>query len=175
MLGLLVANAADELAVAEQWATVHESRRDDPYPDVEQIEGTVRIVPGETLGLDIEMRLTSPGTRPLDALSFSFNPGMGVDEVRIDGEPMTFEHADGLLSIALPEPLAAGSSVVMSLRAEGIPNPYFGYLDSAINPARMESDSSALPALGWNTSVFERRYVRPDAIFRLAAPTGREL
>ena len=183
LLGTLAANAAGELAIAEQWATVHESRRNDPYPELEAVEGTVRMVPGETLVLDIEMRLTSPASGSLDELLFSFNPGMEVDAVRIDGEPMTFTHADGLLSVALPKPLEAGSSVVMSLDAQGIPDSSFGYLDSAIKPARLESDSSALLALGSDASLFERKYValmpssgwlpRPGANFDVEDPSRR--
>ncbi len=183
LLAMQVLNAADDVAVAEQWAAAHESRRDDPYPGVDEVKGTVRMVPGETLGLDIEMRLTSPADRPLDELLFTFNPGMQVDAVRIDGEPMAFTHADGLLAVALPRPLAAGSSAAMSLSARGVPDPAFGYLDSAINPARMKSASSALLALGSDTSLFKRRYValmpssgwlpRPGASFDVEDPSRR--
>ena len=81
----MFANAADELAVTEQWAAAHELRRGDPHPDVEKVTASVRIVPGETLALDMEMRVTAPADRPLDELLFSFNPGMGVDAVSIDG------------------------------------------------------------------------------------------
>ena len=183
LLGMLVANATDDLAVADQWSAAHEARRDDPYPGVEEVTGSVSMVPGETLGLDIEMRLTSPGDRPLDELLFSFNPGMEVGAVLIDGEPMAFTHVDGLLAVGLPGPLSAGTSVMMSLNAKGVPDSAFGYLDSAVNPARMKSSSSALLALGSDASVFERRYIaltpssgwlpRPGANFDVEDPSRR--
>ena len=159
ILGLLVANASDGLAARDRWAAAHESRRDDPRPGVEEVTGSIRIVPGETLALDIEMLVTAPRDRTLDELLFSFNPGMGVDAVRVDGQPTTFTHAHGLLAVVLPTPLAAGSSVVMSVRAQGVPDPSFAYLDSAIDTARLKAGSSALPALGSDASLLDRRYV----------------
>ncbi len=159
LLGLMFANAADELAVTEQWAAAHESRRDDPHPDIETVTASIRIVPGESLALDMEMRVAAPADRPLDELLFSLNPGMRVDAVSVDGGTTTFTHAHGLLVVALPAPLEADSSAVVSLRAQGVPDPSFGYLDSAIDIARSEGSSTGLTALGSDASVFERRYV----------------
>ena len=183
VLGLLVANAVQDLSVTERWAQAHESRRADPYPHVEQVTGSIRIAPGDTLALDIEMRLMAPGDSPLDALLFSFNPGMAVDVLHIDGEPTTFTHGNGLLAVALPTPLAAGASSVMSLRAQGVPHPAFGYLDSAIDAPRQKASDSGLPALGSDVAVFERRYValmpasswlpRPGANFDVDDPSRR--
>ena len=158
-LGLMFANAADRLTVTEQWAQAHESRRDDPRADVEKVTASIRMVPGETLALDIEMHVTAPAHRALDELLFSFNPGMEVDAVRIGGATTTFTHQDGLLVVALPTPLAAGSPALVSLRAQGVPDPSFGYLDSAVYTARLEADATGLPALGSDISLFERRYV----------------
>ena len=159
ILGYLVADASDGLAERERWAAAHESGRDDPHPRLEEVNGSIRIAPGETLALDIQMLLTAPADRPLDELLFSFNPGMGVDAVRVDGEPTTFTHTHGLLTVALAAPLAAGSSIVLSLNAQGVPDPSFAYLDSVIDAARLEAGSSALLALGSDASLFERRYV----------------
>ena len=183
ILGYLVATASDGLAARERWAAAHESRRDDPRPGVEEVTGSIRIAPGETLALDIEMLLNAPGDRSLEELLFSFNPGMGVDAVQVDGEPTTFTHTHGLLVVALSAPLAAGSAVVMSVRAQGVPDPSFAYLDSAIDTARLEAGSSALPALGSDASLFDRRYValmptsswlpRPGANFDTEDPSRR--
>ena len=183
VLGLLVANAAEGLSTRERWAAAHESRRDDPHPRVEEVTGSIRILPGETLALDIEMLLAAPRDRALDELLFSFNPGMGVDAVGIDGEPTTFTHAQGLLAVALPAPLAAGSSVTMSVRSHGLPDPSFAYLDSAIDTARLKAGSSAMLALGSDASLFDHRYValmptsswlpRPGANFDTEDPSRR--
>lgn len=183
ILGYLVANASDGLAERDRWAAAHESRRDDPHPRVEEVKGSIRIVPGETLALDIQMLLTAPGDRLLDELLFSFNPGMGVDAIHVDGKPTTFTHTHGLLAVALPAPLAGGSSVVLALTAQGVPDPSFAYLDSAIDTARLEAGSSALLALGSDASLFERRYValmpmsswlpRPGANFDTEDPSRR--
>ncbi|MCY3818676.1 MAG: hypothetical protein OXH52_04830 [Gammaproteobacteria bacterium] len=159
LLGLLVKDAVDGLAITEQWAAAHESRRDDSYPGVDEITGSVRISPGEMLALDVELRLTAPDDRPLDELLFSFNPGMGVEVLTVGGEPVTFTHTEGLLAAALPGPLAAGSSTVMSLQAQGVPDPSFGYLDSAVDAARQRAGESGLPALGSETALFERSFV----------------
>ena len=183
LLGVMFANAAGDLAVAEQWAAAHELRRDDPHPGVDKVTASVRIVPGETLALDMEMHVTAPADRPLDELLFSFNPGMGVEAVSVDGGTTTFTHTHGLLIVALPAPLAAGSSSVVSVRAQGIPDPSFGYLDSAINAARLEAGKTGLTTLGSDVSLFERRYValmpgsgwlpRPGANFGSRDPSRR--
>ena len=60
---------------------------------------------------------------------------MRVEALKVGGEPVTFTHTEGLLAAALPEPLAAGSSIVMSLQAQGVPDPSFGYLDSVVDAA----------------------------------------
>ena len=183
LLGLMFANAADDLAVTEQWAAAHEARRDDPHPGVEKVTASIRMVPGETLAVDVEMRVTAPADRPLDELLFSFNPGMGVDAVNIDGRTATFTHTHGLLVVALPAPLEAGSSTVVSMRAHGVPDPSFGYLDSAIDTARLRGTATGLTALGSDASLFERRYValmpasswlpRPGANFDPKDPSQR--
>lgn len=183
LLGMMFANAADDLAVSEQWAAAHELRRDDPHAGIENVTASIRIVPGETLVLDMEMRVTAPADRPLDELLFSFNPGMGVDAVNIDGGTTTFTHTHGLLVVALPAPLAAGSSTVVSMRAQGVPDPSFGYLDSAIDTARLRGAATGLTALGSDASLFERRYValmpasswlpRPGANFHRKDPSRR--
>lgn len=139
-----------------EWRASHvaaQQRSGGRRADIEHVQGTVDIAPGEALTLDIAMRV-----RPTagDSLSFSFNPGLAVDALLVDGGQAAFEHRDGLLAVALPPP--AKERVVVSLRARGTPLAHFAYLDATVSPQdRVVLDE--FDALGLEAAVFDSRYV----------------
>lgn len=156
-VGTVAVDGVGDLRQREQWLAVHESVETDALADVERIGGTVRIDPGEVLELDLELRVRAPDVA-LEHLVFSFNPGLALSEVTVDVGDATFRHEDGVLTVALAEPLAAGATATLSLRAAGVPDADFAHLDSAVDWRRLNSVNPLL-LLGTDASIFESEYV----------------
>ena len=125
--------------------------------DVEAITGSVRIEPGRSLEVDIDALVRTP-TRGAHRLVFSLNPGMTVYSLTLGGESPPYMHEAGLLTVIPRRWLAPGSSLVLSIRAKGIPDADFGYLDSAVD-WRRRSATNLIKYLGTQASLFHRRYV----------------
>lgn len=124
------------------WVAAHEAYRDAPRLDLETVSGVVRIDPGRRLTIDVELALANPQDRALQRLVFSLNPGLEVEEIHVDGVSADYQHEKGLLTLDPPSPLAAGGTIDVGISANGVPDPRFAYLDSAID------NSSALPSAG---------------------------
>lgn len=153
-IAAVVAKAHTDLATRDHWRTVHESARGVPT-DIRSIAGQIQIDPGRALNLDVSLTVGLPDEAP-PALWFRFNPGMATREVLIDDEPVAFEHRDGLLRTDVPA--SAEDEVTVTLRATGVPDPEFAYVDSAID-YRMIAGPNPLKNLGTEASLFERGYV----------------
>ena len=153
-----VLRCIDGVQLRETWLEAHEVARTDMLPVVERIEGEVRIDPGESLGLDVKMHLQIPPEGGLEELVFSFNPGLRVDELRLDGARPRFRHANGLLTVEQSVPLPAGSKATLALRAGGVPDPRFAYLDSAVD-WWVEPRGNGILSLGTEAGIFESSYV----------------
>ena len=156
-IGYLVIDAVDGRTSQAGWAVAHEAVEAEPHADLEEIRGTVSIEPGRQLGLDLVYVLSAP--EPLDELLFSFNPGLKVSELLLDGTPAESSHQSGLLRVALPEPLQPGERVELRLSAAGVPDPSFAYLDSDIDLAEVTGEAGNVLLLGTEASVFDARYV----------------
>ena len=140
------------------WLAVHRAAsttETNARPDIERITGTVTIDPGDRLDLDIDLHL-----RVLDIETaswvFSFNPGLRLTELRHGQEAIPFVHESGLLTIEAGRSM--DGAFVLSLRAHGVPDPDFGYLDSAVD-WRRRPGTNLLKYLGSEASVFHRNYV----------------
>lgn len=142
-----------ELAKRAQWRASQESASGGVL-DIRSLTGEVRIDPGDALHIDVSLAVAVADAS--DGLSFRFNPGMETREVLIDGQPATYSHRDGLLRANLPS--GTDDAVTVTVRATGIPDPDFAYLDAAIDP-RHALGSSPLRDLGTAASLFDRRYV----------------
>ena len=81
---------------------------------------------------------------------------MRVRDVLIDGRQVEYEHRDGLLRL-MAGTVSADESTI-TVRATGIPDPDFAYLDSAID-YRTVVGANPLHGLGTEASLFDRRYV----------------
>ena len=145
--------AEDQL---ERWRASHTAAQEHSggqRPDIEHMAGEIDIAPGDALTLDIAVRVAPTGG---ESLLFSFNPGLAISELLVDGRPASYQHEDGLLEVALPP--QAGESVTMSLRAQGAPLVRFAYLDANQSPLdRVVLDE--FNALGLEAAVFDSRYV----------------
>ena len=153
----LYRHATDGLVERQRWLAAHQDAAQFPRADLEHLEGVVRIDPGRLLEMDLVMRLVAPadaGAGP--ALVFSFNPGMAVEDVRVDGEPVAATHRDGLLIIA---PAPAGT-FELALKASGVPDPNFAYLDSDHDFLTDGTPNQNVNVfLGRDASIFEPEYV----------------
>lgn len=168
-IGALAWQAQADIDQRERWRASHlaaQLQSGGERADIEHVQGTVDIAPGAALTLDIAMRVRPTGT---DSLLFSFNPGLAVDSLRLDGHEAAFEHRDGLLEVPLPSQSEA--SVSMSLRARGIPRPRFAYLDATVNPQdRVVLDQ--FNALGLEAAIFDSRFVALTPAIRWLPAAG---
>ena len=154
----VVAAAASDLTVREEWLAAQEEARDLTFPDLRHVRGEVRIEPGRDLAIDLELRLAAPLDGPLERLHFSLNPGVEVSAVEIAGEAANTTHVDGILTVDLRETLAPATELSLSLRANGVPDERFAYLDSTVDWRRLPA-SNKLVLLGTDALVFSGAYV----------------
>ena len=184
--------AAEPLALRQAWRSAHVEALTQPAADaaIERIQGHVRILPGRGLELDLTvgLRVASADAAPL---RFSFNPGMTVRELRLDGEAAAYTHESGLLIVGRSP--GSASAVSMRVRAAGVPDADFGYLDSPLEwralPARHpllrlgkdaaiddERFVALMPAVRWlpaiGVNVGERRWAPFTLDLRVEAPPG---
>ena len=159
VLGLVWAtlNGLDDVRIREQWRVTHEGAGEayKELPDVEKISGNVVIVPGDRLEIDVRMALAKPAG--LTRLVFSLNPGMRIDHLAIEGRAVPFRHEDGLLILDLPQTLA-NDTATLALRAVGVPDERFAYLDSAVD-WRRRPPTNGLALLGTESALFDRQFV----------------
>ena len=140
------------------WEEVHRGRLGTAVPDLVAVRGDVNVVPGKTLGLDIELELAGTEENPSIAL-FTFNPGMEVTEVSSSLGPLSFTHEDGLLEVQLGTALGVGSTTTLSLVAAGEPDPWFAYIDAVKNPYLQKNSEAQIVFLGYKSMIWDKRYV----------------
>ncbi|MCY3620777.1 MAG: hypothetical protein OXH68_03575 [Gammaproteobacteria bacterium] len=141
------------------WVAAHESHRDAPRVDLETVSGVVRIEPGRRLTIDVELDLANSRDQAMHHLVFSLNPGLAVEMISVDGVSANFRHDMGVLTIEPPVPLAAGGTIGIGIRANGVPDPRFAYLDSAIDNATAPVREARINTLGTVGSIFQHDYV----------------
>ena len=161
-----VAHAANDLAVREQWLTAQEEARDLKYPELRHLRGEVRIEPATELSLDLEMRVAPRGGEMLERLHFSLNPGLKVSAVRIAGASVDATHLNGILAVDLPIALAPDTELTVTLKANGVPDGRFAYLDGVVDWRGLTA-SNRLILLGTDALLFNRHYVAlpPGAVW----------
>ena len=164
----VIGQAHSELAMRSQWQASQGSAVGDVL-DIRSMTGEVRIDPADALHVDVSLAIAVPAGS--DGLSFRFNPGMETHEVLLDGQPATFSHRGGLLHADLAS--HTGDVITVTVRATGVPNPDFAYLDAAIDPHSALGFSPLLD-LGTAASLFDRRYVAFDASRALATRSPRQ-
>lgn len=155
----LILQSFAEREIESAWVAAHETHRDAPRLDLESVGGVIRIEPGERLTIDVELALASPYDRALEHLVFSLNPGLAVEEIRVDGVPATYRHDMGVLTIEPPAALAAGGEINIGILANGVPDPRFAYLDSALDISAAPTREARVNTLGTVASIFQHDYV----------------
>ena len=156
-IGLLCWQAVMEREERMRWARAHEAQQNAPRPDVLRVVGEVVIEPGRKLAIDLDLQVQA--RTPFPELRFSLNPGMRVDAVLLDDEPAQYRHELGLLTVTPVAPLASGTAATVSVRAAGVPDQRFAYLDSAIRAADEDLRGAPLATFGEQASLFESEMV----------------
>lgn len=127
--------------------------------DVKELKGEIYIDPGRHLTIDIDMTLGVDPTQH-EHLVFTLNPGLKVQELKVDGVLATYSHLDGLLEVQFPSSKSSLSVLTLSVVARGVPSPRFAYLDSAVDYLNDSSTPrQAIMLLGKDGSVFDSQYV----------------
>ncbi|MDE0193146.1 MAG: hypothetical protein OXQ90_17470 [Gammaproteobacteria bacterium] len=157
-IAVVVARCVDQFQLRGTWLAAHEAASGQATPVLRHVAGEVRIDPGRELRLDLELLFETPPEENLDVLLFSFNPGLHVTELWFNDRETPFRHELGLLKVEPAAPLASGSRASLQLSANGVPDPDFAYLDSAVD-WRAESARNQILWLGTAAGIFERRYV----------------
>ena len=155
----LVLHVQGERAVRVAWADAHRAPQQSPRLDLKRVAGDVRIDPGRNLTIAVDLDFRVPEERAATDLRFSFNPAMRVDSVRLDGSDTPFDHDLGILAINPARELPPGTEARLSIRAQGIPDPRFGYLDSSV--WALDETLLGMPIVlqGEQASIFDARYV----------------
>ena len=158
-LALAVLWQGQGLDLRAQWLRTHQAaaKADVAVVDIERLAGEISIAPDSRLAIDIELAVTLTGDAPSSRLVFRFNPGMGISTLRMEGMA-GFDHEQGLLTLRLAEPLPPGAKRTLALRAEGVPDARFAYLDGAVDPFRA-SARNRIWQLGREASLFDETYV----------------
>ena len=159
LIAALVVQSFAERGERTAWIAAHEAHRDAPRLDLETVSGLIRIEPGRRLTIDAELGLANSHERTLQHLVFSLNPGLEVEDIRLDGVSATFRHEMGVLTIDPPTPPAAGDRIDVGIQASGVPDPRFAYLDSAIDNSMAPTRQARVNTLGTVASIFQHDYV----------------
>jgi ABC-type transport system involved in multi-copper enzyme maturation permease subunit len=161
--GLVAAPFLRNMAVLERFQGYQRAQLEKAGPvplDLQRIAGDVGIVPGRELRLDLELTLQALGEEPVSRLALSLNPGLELEGLAAGGEDLSATFEDGLIEARLPTPLAPGDDpLVLRLRAAGLPDGAFAYLDSSRHVLEMQISSGMIFLFGFEPLFFERGYV----------------
>ena len=142
----------------ERWRAAHQRAALDARSqvDLDRLSGRVRIDPGVELEIDVELAVRT--RRDSRSLVLRLNPGMRVGALEVDGVPARFVHENGVLAVEPEQPVVGSVKTVVSVRAVGVPDPSFAYLDSTADDWRA-SGANRLRLAGSEAAIFEASYV----------------
>ena len=148
------------LQQVERWAAVHKEHQFHQQTDIDSIQGSVEIRSGRSIELDLNLVMAPQSDANLDAWLFSLNPGYRIKHIAVDDEVIDdndYEFKDGILRIPTAKRMDSGGTV--HLVAQGVPDPLFAYLDSALDWRTMEPmKAQRLALLGQRPYVFHRQF-----------------
>ena len=159
LLGANVWRTNQQIDQLKVWRSAHEAKQTLPRVDMTSLSGTLAIDPGNAIAMDLDLEILTPSGNVSSTLVFTLNPGITASNITVDGLETSWTHSNGLLEIALWEPIAAETSVRISLQATGKPDDNFGYLDTYFNPMEGGLNQAQISLLGIKPSVFDSSYV----------------
>lgn len=155
----LVNSKLHELEQLDQWAALHKQFQTHSETNIESISGEVKIFPGRSIHLDLELSLSSTASDSADDWLLSLNPGYKISKIELNGQQShDYEFEDGLLSI--PKDDIGSSPMKMRLVAKGVPDPMFAYLDSSLMWKDMNfTQALAARRFGTKSYIFHPQFV----------------
>jgi ABC-type transport system involved in multi-copper enzyme maturation permease subunit len=160
IIGFGLYRNTEDIKIAQTWRKAHAASADMPVSDLQSITGEVKIDPGKALNLDLDLTFRAPNQTPLKKALFTLNPGQEVKEaLDASGHPLAFTHENGLLELALPSPLNPGEETRIHLSIKGLPDHRFAHLESAIKLETIKSADAIISLFGFETAIFDRRFV----------------
>lgn len=115
----------------EDFRLAHKHEKNHPEIEVKSVSGRVEIDPGRRLALDLQYELVIPPK--VDDIVFSFNPGMQIEQIVVEGESVPYEFNRGLLTVKRLDASQTEDLVDFQIQASGKPNTGFAYLDASLN------------------------------------------
>ena len=149
-----------DLQRVEQWAGVHKELQFNQQTDIDSITGSVEIRPRRVIKLNLNLVMAPLSDENSDDWLFSLNPGYRIDHIAIDDEVIDdndYSFKDGILRIPS---MNSDSGSTLHLVAQGVPDPLFAYLDSALDWKTMEpTQAKRIALLGQRPYVFHPQFV----------------
>ena len=143
----------------QQWKAVHEAQKLHSATDIEKISGTVEIRPGNKVRLELQIDVSSWGSKDSNSWVFSLNPGYHITNLQVNGtQEVPYDFQDGLLVI--PKTSQDETAVKLHIEAVGKPNLAFALLDSTLDQTVINSTNGLLlQRMGSESSIFHSQYV----------------
>ncbi|MXW53438.1 MAG: hypothetical protein F4Z66_05530, partial [Gammaproteobacteria bacterium] len=149
-----------DVAQQERWKMHQEKFAEGKDSDLLEVSGAIKIVPGDNLHLDITMKIQLTSSDTNDNIVFSFNPGMHIHSLKVNGNAQAYRFDDGLLSVPIKRDFVSGEYLTLHLIASGIPNADFGYLDEIVDLQNSWNTNNVFTrSLGYRTLSYNKRFV----------------
>ena len=148
-------NYLQTLNQPDKWNAAHQVKSVKPYGDMQSLAGSIKLDRGKGIVIDTVIEIYAE--EDLNSLILTLNPGIKISQIEVNSLRPKWTHRDGLLEIEYRLPSKAIASI--SLKGEGRPDEYFGYLNTSYNFMKALPDEVELFFLGYKTSIFDREYV----------------
>lgn len=143
----------------QDWVRTHDAQELSTFPDITRLTGTVEIVPGRKVELDVTINLIPPEDNEQGYVVLSLNPGYRITQLWVnENEVVDHSFENGILQVPLPA--NDNSSLIVRVKAHGRPDERFAYLDAAVQSKNIAGGKVRnLFALGTESYIFHRNFV----------------
>ena len=140
-----------------KWREMHESHASAGYIDILEISGSVQINPKTSLLVDLELLLKAEDS---ETFTFTFNPAMNINDIFLDDRRAEYFFKHGLLTVERGDISTSEEPYRMRIVAKRVPDPRFGYFNSAVDYLTdPDVPTRAVALLGKDGSIYEKNYV----------------
>lgn len=109
----------------EQVIAVNSEYEDEAFTEL--AEADITISPGRPLEAVASLTLVNTHQENIERILLSLNPGLTVEEVKINAGPVSFERENHLIIIPLKTALAPGARCTAEITYQGIIDEYYSY------------------------------------------------
>ena len=143
----------------QDWVRTHDAQELSTFPDITRLTGTVEIVPGHKVELDVTINLIPPEDNEQGYVVLSLNPGYRITQLWVnENEVVDHSFENGILQVPLPA--NDNNSLIVRVKAHGRPDERFAYLDAAVQSKNIAGGKVRnLFALGTENYIFHRNFV----------------